>query len=63
MKWINVKERLPKPKTEVLTFDGKHINTCVFFNESGEFEDWGSIPASNFPECLTHWMPLPEVPK
>lgn len=58
--WISVKDRLPEPHIEVLTFDMGQFNhisvDCLddiidgnsFFAQAG-----GSI---------THWMPLPEPP-
>lgn len=61
MNWISVKDSLPDTNMDVLAFDGEYVIQNVSFSYD-HFEDWNSIPCSDFPECITHWMPLPDKP-
>ena len=63
-KWIPVTERLPEELQEVLTYSD--------FRGTNGFEDCeyqiaylynGKFNILNRPECVTHWMPLPQPPK
>lgn len=54
--WISVKDRLPKPQTEVLAFRRGIMYLALYDNEIGRWasNEWG------FLDAVTHWMPLPE---
>ena len=76
--WISVKDRLPDKDGKYLCFstNGNFIDVCGFakslhkvdkydfkgirrkgwYTYSGE---WGYYEIS----CITHWMPIPELPK
>lgn len=57
--WISVKDRLPKPRTEVLAFR-KGIIYIVWYDKGiGEWrsDEWGCF------NDVTHWMPLPKPPE
>lgn len=66
MKWISVKDKLPvKSHVEVLITDGIKIgighlgnNKFTWFDHF-QYGDYCNIPHKD----VTHWMPLPEVPK
>lgn len=71
MEWISVNDRLPENKTiiDIVMFNGKR-ETDVNFDPSREgisrFYKYKDLP--HFPEIETiflvsHWMPLPELPK
>lgn len=57
--WISVKDRLPKPQTEVLAFRRGIMYLAWYDNEIGRWasNEWG------FLDAVTHWMPLPEPPE
>lgn len=50
-RWIAVKNQPPKHKQEILCTDGCSIYKAEY--DKGSFNDNG----------ITHWMPLPELPK
>lgn len=54
--WIPVTERLPERDQEVIVFSGDYLEPKVFaYHFWGEkFSSWKGI---------THWMPMPEIPK
>ena len=57
--WISVKDRLPEPFEDVLTYDGK----CkIIINWLEELEDGISYFAYSG-KTVTHWMPLPQKPE
>lgn len=53
--WISVKERLPLDGVQVLVTNGKDFRRSDH-NKFG----WTCDPLAGF---VTHWMPIPEVPK
>ena len=57
--WIPVTDRLPEHCVTVLSYNGVCIGTD--FYDKG-FELWCSEIEQSF-HMVTHWMPLPEVPK
>lgn len=79
MNWISVNEKLPKHNQRVLICykfrynKGVKMLDLAFFQEVGEYDEadgkrnvfcydsyeWGHCPY----EYVTHWMPLPELPK
>ena len=60
-KWIPVSERLPEQNTRVIGFMAWKGITAIEYQNG----NWYSIdhlqPLPN--EAVTHWMPLPELPK
>ena len=77
MEWISVKDRLPETDgyylcvwdeiIDIFEFakDLYKVDKYVFFDKKGQSgfyscdRDWGLI----FEDDVTHWMPLPELPK
>lgn len=55
MKWIRVKDELPKMYQNIIVF-GPNIADCV--NLLTTMQYFGSLSSA-----ITHWMPLPEPPK
>ena len=54
--WIDVKERLPERMGRYLThsnIEGRSLVAILFFEKYGD----------GFDAEVTHWMPLPELPK
>lgn len=74
MKWISVKDRLPKKNEEVLFFD-KKIFSGYWYDDYEGFKNLGlKIVWQCNCECFgmdhgretyypTHWMPLPKYPE
>ena len=62
-KWISVKERLPEDNQEVITYSSSgEIEVLKYDNHDikDTFVKYGAlVRVFN----VTHWMPLPEVPK
>ena len=58
--WIKCSDRLPEFNKEVLVTNGKFI----YIGELWE-NDYGFVSAGEFMRIykVTHWMPLPELPK
>lgn len=55
--WINVKDRLPVQ-------EGYYLCTYIFDNHRFYFDRWfGEDGKFNTTNEITHWMPLPKVPK
>ena len=64
MEWINVKTRLPEQDTRVLIAAGRFLTMADWNAQAQRFElttreDAAIIPSQD----ITHWMPLPELPK
>lgn len=65
MEWINIKqiEKLPESLKDVLFTDGNEVFKGYRVKSSiDEFDFWHSITDRTI-ENVTHWMPLPVVPK
>ena len=73
-KWISVKERLPKPSTYVLALTapgalsvGENVIVADYIHpkkeEYGVFIMAYTSYADQYILPVTHWMPLPEMPK
>ena len=57
MKWISVKDRLPKQYELVLVFNRNNFYLAI--REGIEFYEY----KEEYSISVTHWMPLPEPPK
>lgn len=53
--WIDLKERTPEDREEVIVTDGVFVVADVWDAEVGEFE--------NAHDSITHWMPYPVPPR
>lgn len=64
--WVSVKERLPEEEICVLVTDGEHIEIASYIIISSYGKTEWTIN-SFFDDItgveITHWMPLPELPK
>lgn len=78
MEWISVKDQIPEPEVDVLTCCVSHGKTIGgFVNRYPEGEKymavdqrvrWADLPNPSFRSDrflgkVTHWMPLPALPK
>jgi hypothetical protein len=55
VEWISVKDRLPEKNTHYL---------CCFSCEGNQYQDiLYYAKDGGFPDNITHWMPLPKLPK
>jgi len=66
MEWISVKERLPESKQHVLVYDGDiHITKFIQTTDKRYKVRHGYFDTSDgdYLEIVTHWMPLPALPK
>lgn len=59
MDWINVKDKLPEPHTDVLIWGryGTFIGWYSHTRQMWRSDDYGEI------RDVTHWMPLPDAPE
>ena len=62
-KWISVEERLPDPRTPVLTYGRKGAIGIGFTQPNSEKDGKVYFYARYGDHLPTHWMPLPEPPK
>lgn len=72
IEWISISERLPEERQSVLalrkedpaTFGGEAIELVRWVGE-GKWRDQenGDVRKDYFTKSLTHWRPLPELPK
>lgn len=67
MKWIPVEERLPEYNKRILVTDirdGYMSVTVLMKGWGGRDDGWEGEDGYMLPvEEITHWMPLPEMPK
>ena len=66
MKWINVKDKLPKPNIEVLVYlkdKCYNITTLDYFSEhpEGRIGYWTDSDGHKIE--VIYWMPLPKPPR
>lgn len=67
--WISVNDRLPIFDQEVLLTDGKCRTVGIYLGESINHADvffpegFYSEGAGSYYSDITHWMPLPKLPK
>lgn len=55
-RWISVEDDLPEKDTEVMVYDKGGLFGTAYYDRVG----WHS---SNTCYRITHWMPLPKLPK
>jgi len=63
MKWIDVKERLPK----IVKYGDDSINCVLVYQKDGfecgsDIQVWNTMYLHNNKCKFTHWMPLPQAP-
>jgi hypothetical protein len=64
MEWINIERKLPENAASVLIAAGRHIAFADWNVEEGRFELTNrEDKALIHIEGITHWAPLPELPK
>lgn len=69
MEWIRTSDQMPAPETQVIIATGsfvavgelnKNNNFWRYCDVLGTYEDTGYLENVN---DVTHWMPLPDMPK
>ena len=60
--WIDVKDKLPKDVGRVLTLTNGGVIGMGYHDSDGIDTKWVII-TNIFQADVTHWMPLPELPK
>lgn len=62
-KWMSVDDELPAPGTRVIATDGVFVGEAIFARDSR----WSGYDGGILRDCIgsvvTHWIPLPPVPK
>ena len=61
--WISVEERRPEPGKRVLATDGVFVGEAIFARDRRWSGYGGGILRDCIGSVVTHWMPLPPVPK
>lgn len=66
--WVSVKERLPEDEQKILYTDGEEVYSGKY--DANSRRSFDLIGAGGWeweemyePEEITHWMPVPELPK
>lgn len=62
-KWISIDETFPDPGMRVLATDGVFVGEAIFARDSRWSGYGGGILRDCIGSVVTHWMPLPPVPK
>ena len=69
-KWINIKETLPMFNEDVLVTDNKRLDIGYYIKSSElhnysecDFQHWVTRQRILNSNNITHWMPLPNIPK
>jgi hypothetical protein len=60
--WINIKDGLPDETDVVLCFTN-YGNKILAYIENGLWQDSNQFYSTEYPESITHWMPLPSDPE
>lgn len=61
--WISVEQKLPELGTRVIATDGVFVGEAIFARDSRWSGYGGGILRDCIGSVVTHWMPLPPVPK
>lgn len=62
--WISVNEMIPTSHRDMLITDGEEITIGWYHVLKSEWTVGSVIPAAHkLRRNVTHWMPLPELPK
>lgn len=66
--WIPVTEQLPEDFKAVLVYTPKYLNQFMAYRKDDGWRVWSpqdnhGVPFINGQGEITHWMPLPELPK
>ena len=64
--WISVEERLPEPEKDVIILNGrKHIDIDHLTDDGEDNYYWWKSDDTIWcdDDKITHWMPIPELPK
>lgn len=61
MEWISVKDRLPEDDAMYLVYGriGYGIMFAIYYGDG----EWLTDDLTNITRFVTHWMPLPKLPK
>ncbi len=57
--WVDIRERMPNVKEEVLVTDGREQYVAWFSDKCWTY----SYCCGCLCDKVTHWMPLPELPE
>ena len=64
MKWININKQLPDPEFDwVLVCADSAMATMAYSSKNGFYEAYGNACGNIIIEDITHWQPMPDVPK
>ena len=60
-RWLNVKENLPQDDGNYLVFtsDNNLVEIATYYGDG----EWLTFDLANLTPFVTHWMPLPKLPK
>lgn len=60
-KWISVKEKLPENDDNYLVFtsDKNEAEIATYYGDG----EWLTLDLTNLTPLVTHWMPIPQMPK
>lgn len=64
--WIDIEKRLPDKREQYIVYSEDYgMVTCLIWHEGRwvDINDAGEPSLTEYGDCVTHWMPLPEPPK
>ena len=61
--WVSVDDKLPAPGTRVIATDGVFVGEAIYALDGRWSGYGGGILRDCIGSVVTHWMPLPPVPK
>lgn len=61
--WMSVDDKLPAPGTRVIATDGVFVGEAIYALDGRWSGYGGGILRDCLGSLITHWMPLPAVPK